>query len=209
MSFNCKPMRVSTPDWLANISPAKTNTRCSLDFGGGTDAVFVTVSGWTVTSANIEAVYLSVAGSLTGSGGDDALVATGVLNAVLDGAGGDDTLWGGGGQDALNGGAGNDVLRAGAGHDTLQGGAGDDQLVGSTGADRFLYAEASTGYDQIFDFNRGEGDRIVFAGAGSGITGFAQLNIYEAGMHSVVTWAANRIDVYDVTGLSASDFLFS
>lgn len=49
---------------------------------------------------------------------------------VLDGRGGDDSLWGEQGDDVLSGGAGDDELFGGAGADRLDGGSGDDRLVG-------------------------------------------------------------------------------
>ena len=175
--------------------------------GEGFDQVFVTTSGWTAT-ANLEAVYLY--GSVTvqlGSVGNDVLVCNAAaVDGSLDGSGGDDVLWGGGGNDTLTGGAGNDVLRGAAGNDLLIGGTGNDQLVGGTGADIFRYQATGWGYDQIFDFNQGEGDKINLAGAA---TSFGQLTIYVVSGNTAVRLGGDRIDVYGVTNLTASDFLFA
>ena len=174
--------------------------------GEGSNIAFVAVSGWT-QATNITASYLAgSANSLTGSAGDDQLVANATLGSTLNGGNGNDTLWGQGQADVLLGNAGQDVLRGGAGNDTLSGGAGNDQLVGGDGADSFAFTVAGWGYDQLFDFNRAQGDLIDLRGSGAT---FATVTIYGAGANSVITFGADRIDVYGVTGLQASDFLFS
>lgn len=173
--------------------------------GEGTDSVFTTVS-WTVTSGNIEGVYAVGAGlSVTGSSLADVLVAD-ASGSILAGAGGDDSLFGQAGADILIGGAGNDTLRGGGGADTLIGGAGNDQLVGGAGADDFRFDAPSWGYDQVFDFVRGS-DHLDMLGTGA--TNFAALTIYSTGTNTAVVYGANRIDVYGVVGLTASDFIFS
>ena len=175
----------------------------------GFDQAFITITGWTA-AANLEAVYIY--GSVTvqlGSGSADVLVCNAQgLDTALDGSGGDDALWGGNGNDTLNGGMGNDVLRGFAGDDSLIGGAGNDQLVGGVGADRFVFDLAGWGYDQVFDFNRAEGDKIDMRGSGvADLAGFSAF--YVAGTGSVLALGAARIDVYGVTNLIASDFIFS
>ena len=174
--------------------------------GEGNNIAFVTVSGWT-PGANIAASYLAgSANSLTGSAGDDQLVGNATQGSTLDGGNGNDTLWGQGQADVLLGNAGQDVLRGGAGNDTLSGGAGNDQLVGGDGADSFAFTVAGWGYDQLFDFNRAQGDLIDLRGSGAT---FATVTIYGAGTNSVITFGADRIDVYGVTNLTAGDFLFA
>ncbi|MFT0867872.1 retention module-containing protein [Pseudomonas sp. CAM1A] len=73
---------------------------------------------------------------------------------TLTGTGGDDVLLAGAGDTTLNGGAGNDVLVAGAGNNSLHGGDGDDLLIGGPGNDLLdggagndtaSYAKASAG----------------------------------------------------------------
>jgi Ca2+-binding RTX toxin-like protein len=77
---------------------------------------------------------------LNGGVGDDTL--TGVDpsptggNDTLNGAGGEDVLNGLGGNDTLNGGGHNDVLRGGAGDDIVRGGTGDDVIIWQTGDGR-------------------------------------------------------------------------
>ncbi|NHN69430.1 retention module-containing protein [Pseudomonas fluorescens] len=73
---------------------------------------------------------------------------------TLTGTAGDDVLMAGAGDDILNAGDGNDILSAGSGNDTLHGGAGDDLLYsgtgndlldGGTGNDTASYAHATAG----------------------------------------------------------------
>ena len=173
--------------------------------GEGSNIAFVTVSGWT-QAAHIAASYLVGDGnSLAGSEGDDQLVANAAQGSTLNGGNGNDVLWGQGQADVLIGSAGQDVLRGGAGNDTLSGGADNDQLVGGDGADSFAFTVAGWGYDQIFDFSRAEGDKIDIRGV---VSSFSQLTVYVAGTGTVVALGAARIDVYGVTNLQASDFIF-
>lgn len=177
----------------------------------GFDTVFLMTSNagatWTI-GANIEVVYLY--GSTTRvNGAPDAnmIVGNATLGDSIHGWNGDDSIWGQGGADELTGGEGNDRLDGGADNDTLMGGAGNDQLVGGAGADRFRFDAPSSGYDQIFDFSRAEGDRIQFTSS-TGVTAFNGLQVLEIGGNSALLFEGQRIDVYGVTGLTASDFVF-
>lgn len=70
---------------------------------------------------------------------------------MIDGAGGDDELFGGGG-----GGDGDDTVIGGSGNDTLSGGEGSDSLEGGAGFDFASYADASSGvvvYLDVPSFN--------------------------------------------------------
>ena len=175
--------------------------------GEGTDSAFVFVDNWTAP-ANLEAVYLfGGATRVLGAGAADTLVANATLGSIIGGGGGRDTLFGQAGDDSLSGDAGDDVIYAGAGQDTLTGGAGQDQMLGGGGADIFGFTEPGWGYDQVFDFSRAEGDR--FDMRGSGATNFAQLGVATIGPDTAVTLGASRFDVYGVTGLLASDFIFA
>ena len=120
--------------------------------------------------------------TLTGTAGDDRLIAHGgddslsggdgkdLLygsngNDTLDGGAGNDTVAGGDGADSLNGGDGNDLLLGGWGADTLVGGAGSDLLYGGAGGDTFLFANiGEVSSDRIGDFSRVEHDKISLAG---------------------------------------------
>jgi Ca2+-binding RTX toxin-like protein len=88
------------------------------------------------------------------AGNDRIEVASSVAReAILDGAGGNDTLLGGRGNDLLAGGPGNDtlygrpgndVLTGGDGNDTLTAGLGRDVLMGGAGADRLVAGSAGS-----------------------------------------------------------------
>lgn len=82
---------------------------------------------------------------------------------IVYGNAGDDFLYGGQGQDSLYGGGGGDHLFGNKGDDWLFAGPGFDQLTGGLGADTFVFT-GDSGEDLLFDFNPGEGDRILFSG---------------------------------------------
>ncbi len=97
----------------------------------GDDTSWVGISGWT-NGAEIEIVRMfDSAASVTGSGSNEQIVANAGLGAgsVLNGAGGDDVLWGSAFADTLDGGGGNDIFRGGAGADSMIGGLGVDIFV--------------------------------------------------------------------------------
>ncbi|QKS82372.1 retention module-containing protein [Pseudomonas bijieensis] len=73
--------------------------------------------------------------TLTGTAGDDVLMA----------GGGDNTLNAGDGNDILSAGSGNNALHGGAGNDLLYSGTGNDLLDGGTGNDTASYAHATAG----------------------------------------------------------------
>ena len=104
-------------------------------------------------------------GTLLGEDGDD------MINA----GGGNDILVGGNGVDLLYGSPGNDSLSGGAGNDFLEGDWGRDTYHGGTGADYFYLTyydyfnrtdigSSVTAPDIVMDFNRAEGDRLIFFG---------------------------------------------
>jgi Ca2+-binding RTX toxin-like protein len=102
---------------------------------------------------------------LTGTNGDDRILAQGGNDEVgggrgadcIDGGAGSDTLTGGDGADELVGGAGNDHLNGGPGADVLTGGAGNDTINTSYGADRVT---GGTGKDAINAATAGPAARI-------------------------------------------------
>lgn len=94
----------------------------------GTDTAYVAVSGWTA-AFYIEILRLYIAaGTLTGSGSAEQLVAY-AGGSTLSGGDGADVLWGSTAADVLNGDAGDDILRGGGGADVMRGGLGNDQFV--------------------------------------------------------------------------------
>jgi len=155
----------------------------------GTDTAWVTIDGW-VLPENMEVAYLSEgARQLSGSQGADQLVANGALGGVLDGRGGHDTLWG------------SNLA------DSLAGGAGDDVLYGFAGADRFIFDLPGWGRDAVADFNSAEGDRIDLRG--SGVTALDQFALVTADGNTALRAGAGEIMLFNTTGVTAADFIFS
>lgn len=101
----------------------------------------------TVSNAAVESSFTGTASSNT-----------------LTGTTGADTLAGREGGDTLFGLDGTDLLDGGTGSDTLVGGAGVDHFLGGANNDVFRFdalSDSSVGTpDIIFDFSRGQGDRI-------------------------------------------------
>jgi Ca2+-binding RTX toxin-like protein len=84
-----------------------------------------------------------------------------VIDTVLRGYTGNDTIYGGRGNDTLQGDEGNDSLNGGDGNDLLLGGAGSDTLVGGNGNDTLFggndnsvdVLSGDAGNDKLFTFN--------------------------------------------------------
>jgi Ca2+-binding RTX toxin-like protein len=70
-----------------------------------------------------------------------------------------DTMTGDTGDEIFDGRGNDDVLNGGGGADILIGNTGDDTLTGGAGADTFVFRPGD-GFDEITDFNFGDGDRI-------------------------------------------------
>ena len=98
---------------------------------------------------------------LQGANGDDMLYGYGGTDALY-GGNGNDKLQGDGGIDYLYGDSGNDTLDGGTEGDYLLGGKGNDVLTGGSGADKFVF-EPQYGSDRITGFYIDEGDRLYFA----------------------------------------------
>ncbi|USX11945.1 hypothetical protein NHH88_19845 [Oxalobacteraceae bacterium OTU3CAMAD1] len=92
----------------------------------GTDTVGTSLASYTL-SANVENLSGPASGAFNGTGN--------VLNNIIDGGLGNDTLAGLGGNDTLRGGVGNDTLLGGDGDDRLEGGLGVNLIDGGAGAD--------------------------------------------------------------------------
>ncbi|MFJ7312421.1 retention module-containing protein [Pseudomonas sp. NPDC098747] len=95
-----------------NIAPDYHGTYTASDNHGGSD------------TANVSISYQD-GHTLTGTAGDDVLVA-GTGNNIINAGDGNDVLTAGSGNNELHGGAGNDLLYSGAGNDLLDGGSGTD-----------------------------------------------------------------------------------
>lgn len=148
---------------------------------------------------------------------------------LVDGGEGNDLVRGNAGDDSLIGGLGSDTIEGGDGNDWLQGGESGDTLKGGLGADDFVFiASEAFGSDRIEDFSSASQDRVVFAGFGSALNSFADLDsngngVLDAGDDWVaVSSGRTYIDLSQLyghasgtdliristTGLDAADFLF-
>lgn len=190
-----------------------------LDGGDGTDA-----AGYATSLAGVKASLDRPAGNtgdavgdsyhgienLLGSAFADQLEGDSGANA-LRGAAGDDRLGGLGGNDRLVGGDGNDVIAGGSGDDRLYGGAGNDRLAGGAGADTFVI-QPGFGRDVVTDFDRADGDVILFARAvfSSFAEVLAHAGDYGANGTAITLDADDKLILpgIDRASLQASDFAF-
>ncbi len=117
--------------------------------GGGVDAVFVSAND-VVLPSNLEVAYLfGTASRITGSAGDEQIVANPQLASRLDGGGGNDVLWGMGLADTLIGGAGDDIIQGQGSPAEMRGGVGNDSyVVGNLGA--VVIENANEGADTVY-----------------------------------------------------------
>jgi Ca2+-binding RTX toxin-like protein len=100
--------------------------------------------------------------NITGTPGNDTITpAWWIREAVVNGFGGNDTIYGTGGNDVICGGDGDDVIYAGDGNDAIFGGPGDDVLFGEKENDA-LHGEA--GNDTLYG---GEGWSWLVGGEGN------------------------------------------
>lgn len=165
----------------------------------------------------------SGADNTTGGRGDDVIRGLGG-NDWINGGDGNDEIYGGGGRDTIYGGAGDDKLRGGGGHDVIYGGPGNDDIKGGSGADIFVYT-GGDGDDRLRAFEKGV-DRIDLSGLGSINfraldtngnrvldSGDAYVNVVNSKSIIDLAGAADAdadstLQVYGVTALTASDFIF-
>jgi Ca2+-binding RTX toxin-like protein len=122
------------------------------------------ITGNTLTvNSNVASTTLTIAGNASANTIDASGVTfgTSVVQLIIDGDDGADTITGSAGKDLINGGAGNDVINGGAGNDTIMGGAGNDTLSGGDGNDTFLMAAITDiGATESIDGGAGT-DRLV------------------------------------------------
>ncbi|WP_460097797.1 calcium-binding protein [Pseudomonas sp. S3_C01] len=159
-----------------DIKVARVGYNLELTILGTTDKL--TVNEWFLsTDSQVEQVQFADgtlwdAATLTtlskgvASEGNDVLQGDESSADILNGLGGDDSLYGLSGNDTLNGGAGSDKLFGGAGMDTLDGGAGIDFLYGDAGNDTYQFYRG-VGQDWISDYDSSVGNLdTIKVGAG-------------------------------------------
>lgn len=124
---------------------------------------------------------------LAGENGDDRLVG-GEGSDALSGHEGEDSLYGGAGADTVLGGGGDDQLIGGDAGDWLAGGLGDDHLVGDAGRDELDGGagndvldgrETFTAFPEADFLNGGEGDDLLYVGAGDYATGGGGADLFK------------------------------
>ncbi|ASF47549.1 beta strand repeat-containing protein [Methylovulum psychrotolerans] len=132
-----------------------------------------------------------------------------IKSKVLQGTGGNDTLYGyDDSNDILNGLAGNDTLMGGGGDDTLNGGTGNDKLDGGQGADTYLIAK-NDGADSISTDNGGT-DTVKFTDMSA--TDISQVSRVGAGYDLLLSYGSSQLTVqyyFGVTDSRVGQFLFS
>ncbi|MED4330902.1 calcium-binding protein, partial [Schinkia azotoformans] len=139
-----------------------------IEFADGTvwDAAFIKAEAIKATEENdVIRGYDDTNDLLNGLGGNDTLYGAngddqldgGIGDDKVYGGNGSDIIWGGTGQDTLYGEYGNDVLHGGEGNDSLYGSYGNDELDGGAGND---YLEGSYGND-VYLFGRNSGQDTV------------------------------------------------
>ncbi len=121
----------------------------------GLDRITASVSFDLQSAPYVEELILAGTANINGGGN--------ALDNYMVGNEGINTLSGNNGNDRLLGGAGADTLVGGRGNDTLTGGFGPDRLTGGQGADRFFFTDPMEGADQITDFSRQQGDKILLS----------------------------------------------
>ena len=125
------------------------------------------------------ATIVSASPTVTGTAGDDVIVATGTVGQLIRAGSGNDVICGsdgpdrilagdgndtvlsGNGDDVVTAGNGNDIVDAGAGRDNVAGGEGDDVMSGGVGNDRVA---GDAGDDRVTGNN---GSDLLVGGTGN------------------------------------------
>ncbi|MBP7337764.1 cadherin domain-containing protein [Niveispirillum sp.] len=146
--------------------------------GSGGSSMLVSQLETVVGGAGLDMVTLSTGGSMTvwlletviGSTAADVIRVATANNGLFTTAGIIDAV--------LDGGAGNDTLTGGAGNDTLIGGAGSDRLTGGGGIDLFDVNDGDT----VTDLSENEQLRIT-----GSVYNESQITIVDSGANAVLT----------------------
>ncbi|HEX8232070.1 MAG TPA: calcium-binding protein [Caulobacteraceae bacterium] len=155
----------------------------------------------------VDGVVSGGAGADTLLGGVNADRFSGGADAdLLDGLAGEDVLTGGGGGDVVRGGAGADTLLGGAGDDRVRGEAGDDLLRGGAGQDVFVF-DRRGGSDTVDGF--GGQDQLDFSEFGYTAEQIIDLAEQIGGdvLITLDTDESVRLTDFQVERLDTSDFI--
>ena len=190
------------------LSFAFASAPVSVTFNGSEDG---TASSGTNTVAfdNIEGVYGSNYADTINAGAD----ASGLM---LDGRGGNDSLFGGSGDDSILGGLGDDTIYSGLGNDTVLGGDGNDLIDDLAGVRAETFAntvDAGTGDDTVFT---GGGADTIWGGTGNDqlhaeagddlVYGDAGVDTIDGGDGNDTIWGGDDGD--SVWGNSGDDLIY-
>jgi Ca2+-binding RTX toxin-like protein len=146
---------------------------------------------------------------LNANGGDDVITAgnglAGLINLIIDGGAGNDTITGGDGADTLLGGDGNDLVIGGRGNDTAILGAGNDVFVWNPG-DGSDTVEGQDGTDGLIFNGANVNENINISANGSRVSltrDVGNVTMDLNGMENILVNAlggADNITVGDLTG---------
>lgn len=150
------------------------------------------VTGWAAGLKALSQEGLTLRGGwaaelIEGADGDDSLFGGRGADRVRGGAG-HDVIYGGGFSDALGGGSEGDRLYGGRGWDRIFGGQGDDRLFGEAGNDRLV---GGLGRDRLVG---GDGDDVLLGGRGRDVFVFDESD----GTDRIEDW--DERDVVDLRG---------
>ena len=151
----------------------------------GTDIVFSSFSGYTLTN-EVEGLVLTGSSTLgSGNSGNNTLTGHSNLANSLSGAGGDDTLIGGSENDTLDGGAGVDSLDGGLGNDYYVVDSTGDVIFDSGGTDTILVNVSGgftlAGGSSIENLILGTGDQVTGNASNNSMVGNASNNTLDGG----------------------------
>jgi Ca2+-binding RTX toxin-like protein len=175
-------------------------------FGGGLDTVYAN-HNFALAAEVEQLVLFGTPATGTGSDGNNLLAGNTNAGVTLDGAGGDDVIYGSAFADTLIGGAGNDVLLGDGGGDRFDGGAGTDVYISTSADDTFVdtgsYEGTNDGFDTVYAsynfVNAGLVQQIILFGAATAATGSAGNDILVG---------ANVTGPVTLSGLDGWDTLF-
>jgi Ca2+-binding RTX toxin-like protein len=147
--------------------------------------------------------------AISGGNGNDTINAAGmttaIMNLVLDGGAGNDTITGGAGNDTLIGGDGNDMVNGGRGNDTALLGAGNDTFVWNPG-DGSDTVEGQDGNDTLVFNGSNAGENMDISANGGRVRLFRDVGNITMDLNGVehiqlnALGAADTITVNDLSG---------